>query len=108
MIIKLSHVTDFYNCTDIHLYISSEDNNNYFEKMFGLSKESGRYLVIHAKKEKSSDGSYPYSAFIEGTIYDKNGEVCIVPNRVFHEDDIGEINCWVDQHENEWMNAIEK
>lgn len=105
MKIELSHVTKLLNCVDIHLYVSTEDNDNYFEKLLGLTKENGRYLVIHAQKEKSENDSYPYPAFVEGSIYDTNGEVCIVPNRIFHEDDIYEINNWIDEHEDEWKSC---
>lgn len=81
-----------------NLYVSTKGENNYFEKMFGLY--NGRYLVVHAMKHKTENG---YSAtFIEGTIYDKNGEVCIVPNRMFHEDDIIEIESWLSEHKKEW------
>lgn len=48
MKISLSHITDFGNEKDIHLYISTEDNGYYFEKLLGL--DNGRYLVIHALK----------------------------------------------------------
>lgn len=107
MEIVLNHVTDLGNCIDIRLCMFTENENNYFEKLLGLTKESGRYLVIHARKEKSVDGSYPYSAFIKGSIYDMDGEVCIVPKEIFREDDMHEINHWIDEHEKEWINAID-
>lgn len=103
MKIELSHITNFTDKKDIHLNVSTEDDNNYFEKMLGLY--NGRYLVIHAMKYKTKRG---YStAFIEGTIYDKNGEVCIVPNRVFHKDELVEIENWLSEHEKEWINYKE-
>lgn len=107
MKIELSHVTDLGSVVDIHMYVSTKDNNNYFEKLFGLEK-NGRYLVVHGRKEKSIDGSYPYSAFIEGTIYDGNGEVCVVSNRVFHDDDLTQINEWINEHEEEWGKYCDK
>ena len=106
MKIELSHVVNFGNIVDIHMDVSTKENCEYFEKLLGLSKESGRYLVVHGRKEKSADGSYPYAAFIEGTIYDKNGEVAIVPNRFFHDDDLTEINEWIKEHEEDWRKLI--
>ena len=98
MEIKLSHVTELGSSKDIHLYVSTKEDGNYFEKLLGLY--DGRYLVVHAMKNKTKNG---YSAaFIEGSIYDKNGEVCIVPNRVFHEDDMIEIEEWLTENESEW------
>lgn len=106
MKIELSHVTDLGSVVDIHMYVSTKEDDNYFEKLLGLSKESGRYLVVHGRKEESADGSYPYMAFIEGTIYDTNGQVAIVPNRVFHDDDLTKINEWINEHEEEWRKLI--
>lgn len=102
MKISLSHVTDLGNEKDIHLYISTEDNSHYFEKLLGL--DNGKYLVAHALKQKTDNG---YSAsFVEGSIYDKNGEVCIVPNRVFHEDDLIEIEEWLLANEKLWNQEL--
>ena len=107
MNITLSHVTDFASHTDVHLYVSTKENDNYFEKLFGLTEENGRYLVLHCKKEKIN-GTYPLYAFVEGTIYDKDGEITSVPNRVFHDDDLFEINDWLYEHEEEWVKEIGK
>jgi len=108
MNLQISHVTDVTSHTDIHLYVSTKEEGNYFENIFGVTEESGRYLVLHCLKEKSADGSYPCFAFVEGTIYDKNGEVAIVPNRMFHDDDLTAINEWLKEHEEEWIKEIEK
>ena len=108
MKIELSHVTDFEYATDIHLHVSTKDNDDYFEKLFGLSDENGRYLVAHAMLDKMEDGSYEAAAFIEGTIYDRDGEVTKVPNRVFHDDDIDEINDWIEVHKEEWISELKK
>lgn len=106
MNIKLSHVIDLGSCIDIHMYIDTKDSNNYYEKLLDLTEENGRYLVVHGKKEKTKTGFI--KAFIEGTIYDKTGEIAIVPNGLFHNDDCLKINNWIDEHESEWMTEIEK
>ena len=106
MKIELSHVTDFEKSTDIHLYVQTTDDDNYFEKLFGLTKENGRYLVVHAMLDKKKDGSYTETPFIEGTIYDSHGEVTSVPNRMFHEDEEIEIEEWVQEHKEEWLEEL--
>lgn len=104
MRIELCHVADMGAYINLDLYVSSKD----FEKLFNLTKENGRYLMIHAQKEKSIDGSYPYSAFIEGGIYDENGEICAVNNRMFEEDYIIAINKWIDENKELWMTKIKE
>ena len=113
MKIRLSHTKDLKeNGIIIFLNVSTEDNGYYFEKLFGL-KENGRYLVIQAFKETSAfepeeDYEYPYSADIEGIIYDNNGEVIRVPENFFSENISDEIEKWIDENEEKWHPVIDK
>lgn len=107
MKIKLHHAENFGHFVDICLNVSTKDDGNYFEKLFHLTEENERHLVIQAKKEKSQDNTYPNPAFIEGIICDENGVVCVVPNRMFHEDDLNAIDDWIYSHEQEWVGSLE-
>ena len=114
MKIELSHVVDFQEeGIDIHLYASTEDDGYYFEKKFGLTKENGKFLVIHVFKKavfSNTKGKYeyPYPANIEGTIFDSTGEVETVPKEIFTEDIINEVNEYLKKNEEKWISLIEK
>lgn len=106
MKIELNNVTNLGNVVIIHMDVSTKDDHERFEKLFGLTEENGRHLVIRGYKEKSEDGSYPYRAFIEGDIYDHDEKVAELYNKMFKDDDCTEIQDWIDEHEEEWRSKI--
>lgn len=107
MKISLSHVTELIGYVDIHLNVSTADATDYFESLFNLGKETGRFMVVHVRKKRNADGTFePDVVSIEGTIYDKDGEVAVVPKRLFREGDETVIKNWIIDKQNIWMKEL--
>ena len=101
--LKLHYVRQIAGGAVLHLYVSSE----YLDKLFGLSKESGRRLEIRAKRRSLWMNPIHIPLLFWADPYmKKTGLACIVPENVVYDvlekDGIAEINRWIDEHEEEW------
>lgn len=108
MKISLSHVTELIGYVDIHLNVSTADTNNYYEALFDLGEKTGRFMVVHVRKQRNLDGTFPFGyVSIEGTIYNKDGEIAVVPYHYFRTEDTSEIAKWIAVQKNEWEKELE-